>query len=486
MLVLEAGDRAGGLAARREFHPGFFASPAHSISHFSEKVTHDLDLPKYGFAPGDFDVLPNVALGTDGQHVTIGADLDGVAEADSATFREYSRLLNKCASALEPFWLKTMPRIGASGMRGAMTFAHLGLNLRRLGKADMREFLRIASLPARDLVDEFFENDLLKAALCWDSLIGGKMAPRSPNGPMLVELYRRNGESGGKHVVPPGGVGGLIDALAKSAVAAGAEIRYEATVSRIQMIGDENGLRAGGVVLRDGTVLESDLVVSSADPQRTFLDLVGVRHLDIGFTNRVRRLRCDGYVAKLHLALDGIPTFSGLDAPRGRLIMASSAEAIEVAFDAAKYGDLPDAPVMEVVVPSLHDSSAAPSGQHVLSGHVMYVPYRLKGGWNQTARDAMLSRCLDTLARYAPNVRETVLHAELLTPADIETEYGVTGGHWHHTEIAMDQMLMMRPTYEAAQYRTPIGRLFLCGAGCHPGGDLVGAAGHNAAQEILA
>ncbi|MEM7503992.1 MAG: NAD(P)/FAD-dependent oxidoreductase, partial [Pseudomonadota bacterium] len=351
VLVLEAADRAGGLASRREFHDGFFASPAHTLSHFSGKVVRDLNLSAHGFATGNADILPTVALSTDSAHVTINSDISGVDATDAEAFREYSRLLSACASALAPFWLKTMPRIGASGIRGAMTFAHLGLKLRRLGKADMQEFLRIASLPALDLVDEFFDNDTLKAALCWDALIGGKMAPRSPNGPMLLDLYRRHGETRGRHAIPPNGIEGLMNALTKSALAAGAEIRYAASVAEIRTNGDENGLRATGVRLSDGTELECETVVSSADPQRTFLDLVGVQNLDIGFTNRIRRLRCDGYVAKLHLALSGVPNFTGLDAPSGRLLMVPSPEAIELAFDDAKYGDLPSSPVMEVVIP---------------------------------------------------------------------------------------------------------------------------------------
>jgi len=167
------------------------------------------------------------------------------------------------------------------------------------------------------------------------------------------------------------------------------------------------------------------------------------------------------------------------------MIIAPDMDTIEFAFDAAKYGECPEKPVMEVVIPSVHDESLAPAGQHVLSAHVMYVPYKLKGGWTDVARDQICETAIDTIAQYAPAIREQIVHQEFLTPADLEQHYRVTGGHWHHTEFAMDQMLMMRPTYEAAQYGTPISSLFLCGAGCHPGGDITGAAGHNAAVEIL-
>ena len=226
-------------------------------------------------------------------------------------------------------------------------------------------------------------------------------------------------------------------------------------------------------------------MISSADPKRTFIDLLGARHLEIGFGNRINRLRSRGYVAKLHLALNNLPTFTGLDKPLGRMIMAPRLDTIEFAWDDAKYGRCPEQPVMEVTIPSLHAPDLAPAGQHVLSAHVMYIPYELDGGWTEARRTALQAQLLDSLCNYAPGLREQVLHCELLTPVDLERDWRVSGGHWHHGELAMDQMLMMRPTYEAAQYRTPVPGLYLCGAGSHPGGGVMGAAGHNAAREIL-
>jgi phytoene dehydrogenase-like protein len=378
-----------------------------------------------------------------------------------------------------------MPGIGSKRFSDIATFAKIGLKLRLIGKKDMREFLRVASLPARDLMDENFDSDLLKTVLSWDGLVGARLAPRSPNGAILAMLYRMSGASKGEHTMPVGGVAGLVSALCQAAESAGAEIRNNAAVDRILIEGSEDGLQTRGVQLADGERLEADRVISATDPKRTFLNMVGVENLDIGFTNRIRRLRCDGYVAKLHLALKGEPKFRGLERADSRMIVAPNLDAMEFAYDHAKYGECPDKPVMEVVVPSMHDASLAPPGQHVLSAHVMYVPYSLKGGWTDAARDQMLQRSIDTLSEYAPGIREQILHSEFLTPADLEQRYNVTGGHWHHAELAMDQMLMMRPTYEAAQYRTPVPGLFLCSAGCHPGGGLMGAAGYNAAREIL-
>lgn len=485
VLVLEASDVPGGLGASREFHPGFRASIAHTVSHFPEKVTRELKLASHGFESSS-NTLATIGLGADGQHVEVHqGSVSGISSNDSAAFKDYSRLMQRFAAALDPFWLKTMPRIGSVGLGEIMTFAHVGLSLRRMGKKDMREFLRIFSLPSRDLMDEYFDNDLLKATLSWDGLIGSKMAPRSPNGAVLTMLYRMAGGSAGGRAIPARGVRGLIDALTASAAASGAEIRCGAQAARILIDGSTDGPITNGVRLIDGETIEADRVISAADPTRTFLDLVGVEFLDIGFANRIRRLRCAGYVGKLHLALNGLPEFEGIEHPDGRLLIAPDMDAIEFAFDEAKYGECSTNPVMEIVIPSVHDASCAPSGHHVLSAHVMYVPYRLKGGWTDAAREKICERAIDTIARYAPRIREQIIHREFLTPQDLERDHRVTGGHWHHTELSTDQMLMMRPTYEAAQYATPIRSLYLCSAGCHPGGDIAGAVGHNAAHEIL-
>jgi len=475
VLVLEAADAPGGLAGTREFHPGFHVAAAHSVNHFASKIAADLGLASHGYQRSGQSLA---GLNADGDAVAVAHDgVNGASAGDAESYSKYLRLMQRCAAALEPSWLKTIPPIGSRSMSDLLSFAQLGLKLRLLGKEDMREFMRIASLPARDLMDEFFESDVLKATLAWDGLIGSRMAPRSPNSSVLAMLYRMSGESAN--------ITGLVRALQAAAEAAGVEIRCRAEVDSLVIDAGADGLEATGVRLANGEEIAADRVVSSVDPRTTFLKLAGVRNLNIGFTNRIRRLRCDGYVAKLHLALDGLPSFNGLDRPDGRMIIAPELDAIEFAFDDAKYGESSANPVMEIVVPSLQEAALAPDGQHVLSAHVMYVPYARKGGWTSDARKQIHDRSIDTIARYAPAIREQIIHSEFLTPADIEREYRVTGGHWHHTEFAMDQLLMMRPTYEAAQYSTPIPGLYLCGAGCHPGGDLTGAAGHNAAQEIL-
>ncbi len=479
VLLLESTDSIGGLAANREFHPGFKSSIPHIVNHFPNSVARKLDLQSHGLVP-DRDVPPVVGLSPEGKHVVIdGKDLRGVSDDDGSSWSAYNKQMQSFANALEPFWLKTIPRIGHNNFGDVLTFGRMGLNLRLLGKSDMREFLRVFSLPMRDLMDENFESDILKSLLSWDGLIGSKMAPRSPNNSVLTLLYRMAGKTTSTSV------GTLINALKSSAEAAGVEIRTGATVHRIRIAGDADGLKATGVHMEDGEVFEADRVISSADPQTTFLKLAGVENLEIGFTNRIKRLRCKGFVAKLHLALSELPDFGDIKDPGARMIMAPELDTIEFAYDDSKYGNWSETPVMEIMLPSVSDPSLAPPGQQVLSAHVMFVPYDLKDGWNNDARERLSEQLIKQIEQYAPGIGQLIMGRELLSPVDLERQFGVTGGHWHHTEMALDQMLMMRPTYEAAQYATPIRDLYLCGAGSHPGGDLTGAPGHNAAQEIL-
>lgn len=485
VILLESNDKLGGLAADREFAPGFHAPLAQTLYGLPAALVKDLRLADYGFevSPGALDL---VALSTRENPIIIGdATLCGASESDSAAYAKYRAQLKTFAGALAPFWSKTMPRIGMGTLKDLMTFGHMGLKLRLLGRDDMLEFFRVATLPMRDLVDEHFESESLRAALCWDGLLGSKMAPRSPNQAVLTLLNRMAGSHNGQHVIHRGGMAGFIAVLERAARAAGVVIQTGTPVAKIAIDSDEDGQRCSGVTFADGNTLSAARVVSSADPKTTFLKLVGAPQLEIEFSNRIRRLRCDGYVAKLNLALEDLPVFTDLARPDGRMILAPSMDSIEFAFDNAKHGELPEEPVLEVLIPSLHQSSLAPAGQHVLSANVMYVPAVLKGGWTDESRVALHARLMETLECYAPGIGDLVIAAELLTPADLEREYHVSGGHWHHAEPAIDQLLMMRPTYEAAQYRTPIDGLFLCGAGSHPGGDVNGNAGRNAAREIV-
>ncbi len=347
----------------------------------------------------------------------------------------------------------------------------------------MRELLRIGGMNVYDLLEEHFRSAALKGALGFDAVLGTNFGPRSP-GTVLTLLYRMAAEAAGDTALaqPSGGLGALCDALAKAATAAGATIRTSTPVAQILVESD----RAAGVVLESGERIAARTVLSSADPKNTFLKLLGARHLDTGFVRRVSHSRARGLAAKLHLALDRAPQFSGLQgaALGGRLLIAPSLDYLERAYNHAKYGEYSAAPAMEITVPTVNDPALAPAGKHVMSAIVQYAPYALKGGWPQE-RERFTNLCIDTVERYAPGLRGSIIAAELLTPVDIEREFRISGGHWHHGELAFDQFFMVRPVPGAAQHRTPLPGLYLCGAGCHPGGGVMGIPGRNAARQVL-
>ena len=349
----------------------------------------------------------------------------------------------------------------------------------------MREFLRIAAINIFDVLEEKFESPLLKGALALDAVLGMHAGPRSGN-TVLALLHRLSGAPDGQQVslaLPKGGMGAVTGALAASAQAHGAEIRVSSPVSSILLAGD----RVAGVRLESGEELAAQTVVSGADPKTTLLGLIGARNLEAGFARRVQNLRMKGTAAKLHLALSALPEFRGVPAAQAgeRLVIAPDPDYVERAFNPAKYHEYSEQPVLEITIPSVHDPELAPAGQHVLSAIVQYAPYDLAGSWS-AGRDRFLEIVLDMLERFAPGLRRQIVGVELLTPVDIEREFRISGGHWHHGELALDQYLMLRPVPGAAHYAMPLAGLYLCGAGCHPGGGVMGAAGRNAARVILA
>ena len=262
-------------------------------------------------------------------------------------------------------------------------------------------------------------------------------------------------------------------------------MRTGSPVASITLEGD----RVSGVELESGEQLAAGTVVSNADPARTLLQLLGARHLETGFVHRIRHFRTKGMAAKLHLALDGLPELcaaGGRSAPATRLVIAPDPGYIERAFDHAKYGECSPDPVLEITIPSIHDRTLAPAGRHVLSAIVQYAPFDPRASTDSAHARNSSSRTLGVLERYAPGLRRQVVASELLLPADIEREFRITGGHWHHGELALDQFLMLRPVPGAAQYAMPVNGLYLCGAGCHPGGGVMGSAGRNAARAVLA
>jgi phytoene dehydrogenase-like protein len=302
---------------------------------------------------------------------------------------------------------------------------------------------------------------------------------------VLTLLQRMSGQATGVTggvSLPEGGMGAVSEALANAARASGATIRTGSPVARITLEGD----RVAGVELESGEKLAAGIVVSNADPTRTLLTLLGARHLETGFVHRVRHFRSKGMAAKLHLALDALPVFARLkpELAGERLVISPDLGYLEAAFDAAKYGQCSPNPALEITIPSVHDRGLAPPGKHVLSAIVQYAPFDPRAS-TDSAREELLQHTLDVLERYSPGLRRHVVASELLLPADIEREFRITGGHWHHGEFALDQFLMLRPVPGAAQYATPVAGLYLCGAGCHPGGGVMGSAGRNAAKVVL-
>ncbi|MEP6546148.1 MAG: NAD(P)/FAD-dependent oxidoreductase [Gammaproteobacteria bacterium] len=486
VLVLEAAAQVGGAAVTREFVPGFRVSAgAHLLHLMPAELLRTLKLESHGLE-WSARAMSTTALVPGGARLSLGAEeaLRGLSPEDAEAYSVYAARMRRFAAALVPMFSGVPPRLGTTAWGDRMALLRLGWQVRKLGKRDMRELLRIGGMNVYDLLEENFHSAALKGALGLDAVLGANFGPRSP-GTVLTLLYRLAGECGAGASglsQPKGGLGAVCDALAKAAAAAGATIRTGAPVASIRVEGD----RASGVVLESGESIDALSVISSADPKTTFLRLLGPRHLDTGFVRRVNHIRSRGLAAKLHLALNRVPVFSGVSEAglRGRLLLAPSLQHIERAYNHAKYGEFSSAPVMEITVPTANDPSLAPAGQHVLSAIVQYAPYALKEGW-QSGRQRCIDAALDGLERYAPGLRASIVGAELLTPADMEAEFGMTGGHWHHGDLAFDQFLMVRPVPGAAQYRTPLDGLFLCGAGCHPGGGVMGIAGRNAAQEVL-
>lgn len=480
VLVLEAADEVGGGARTRRFADGYSVSAcAHLLYQLQPQVTNDLGV-KLDLAASS---LSTVALSLDGRHARLnGGRVDNVGDADKSALRDFHRRMTRFADLLQKFLNKPPPRLANGSKRDVLTLAELGFDLRRLGRNDMREFLRLIGMNIYDEVEERFESPLLKGAVALDAVLGTHLGPRSPN-TILTYLYRLSGQHG-RLSLPAGGMGSVAEALAQCARGFGATIRTGMAVSRIVV---ENG-RAAGVETEGGESFASRTIVSSADPKRTILDLVGSRHVETGFTRRIANIRSRGNAAKLHLALDGLPAIDGLEKKEfgDRLLIAPDADYVERAFNPAKYGEMSVEPVLEITIPSFRDSSLAPTGKHVLSAVVQYAPYGLKEGWSAAARDALRDKAIETIARYAPDLPQRITAAELLSPADLETEFRMTGGHWHHGELTLDQFLFVRPVAGAAQYRMPLDGLWLCGAGTHPGGGISGACGRNAARMILA
>jgi len=495
-LVLERREIVGGGAVTEEFHPGFRVSTlAHTLGPLRADIAKDLQLDKF-----DCEILspdPRVFVPTpEGKALHFyndvaktAAAIGGFSANDATKYAQFAESLAETAGFFSQLTSITPPAIDKPTPEDLWNLLKTGRGVRSLGKTGIFDLLRWGPMAVADFVAEFFETELLRATIAARGIFGTALGPWSA-GSTAVLLLRAAADAHpvGSASFPRGGLGSFTRALAESAKAAGVEIRTDAEVRHIRI---KDGA-VTGVVLAGGEEITADAVASGVDPKRTFFHLVDPSQLDPTFANRMKNFRANGTVAKVNLALGGLPTFAALDATEsslkslsGRIHIGHEIDYLERAFDASKYGEFSQAPYLDVTIPTILDPSLAPDGKHVLSAYVQFAPFKLKVGNWDTHRKDLGDTVIRTLASYAPNLPSLVEGMQVITPKDLETSYGFTGGHIFHGELALDQLFTMRPILDWARYKTPIRGLFLCGSGTHPGNGLTGASGANAAREII-
>lgn len=495
-LVLERRPIVGGAAVTEEFHPGFRCSTlAHAAGPLLPEIVRDMQLARYGLAM----IAPGARLcapAPDGRALVLYSDpvasarqIDTFSKRDAAKYFELHEALGCAAAIIGRLLSVTPPVIEKPSKQDIWQFVKVGRQVRGLGKKEMMRLLRWGPMAVADFAAEFFETELLRAAIAARGIFGAALGPWSAGSTALLLLRSAaDPHPAGSSAFPRGGMGALTSAMAAAAKQSGVEIRTGAEVERIQV---KDGA-ATGVVLAGGEEIAAKAVVSGADPRRTFLGLLDPVHLAPSFVVKMQHYRSNGIAAKLNLALDGLPEFAALKnssggetALAGRVHIGPEIDYLERAFDASKYGEFSPAPYLDVMIPSISDPSLAPAGKHVMSVYMQYAPYRLRAGDWTRQRDALRDTIVRTLAEYAPDLPSKILAAQTLTPKDLEDTYGLTGGHPFHGELALDQLFTMRPLLGWARYATPVKGLYLCGSGTHPGNGVTGASGANAAREIL-
>ena len=493
VLVVERRERVGGAAFSEEVFPGFtFSVFSYVVSLLRPEIIRDLELPRHGLhiLPLESTVtpLPNGDhLGQWNDHDQNRRELARHSLRDAEAYDQFGRLLHQMARAVKPLLGMMPPDPASLRARDLAGLARLGGHLRGLGAAQFHALHKLLTMSSADYLDEWFETEALKATKAASGIIGTLGGPRSP-GTAFVLLHHYMGELDGVFRAwgfAKGGNGSVSAAIASAARALGAEIRTAAPVAQVVI----KGGRAVGVALEGGEEIHARAIVSNADPRRTFLDLVGAGDLPEEFVAAIRRFRFRGASGKVNLALAELPRFTGLPdgGPhlRGAISISPSVDYLERAYDAAKYGDFSPRPYLDIVIPSLLDPAMAPPGQHVMSIFAQYAPYALTGGWTDARREAFGDAVVETLAEYAPNLRRAILHRQVITPADIERTVGLTEGNIFQGELTLQQMFFLRPVPAWARYATPVPGLYLCGAGTHPGGGVMGASGRLAAHAIL-
>jgi phytoene dehydrogenase-like protein len=496
-LVLERRPVLGGACVTEDLWPGYRVSRAAYVAGLLRPaIVRELELVRRGLHllrrdPSSFTPLP------DGRGLLLGSDAEANAreiaqfsDRDARRYPVYEAFLDRVARALEPLLDAAPPDPARPALRDLPVLARTALGLLRL-RRDLAAAAQLLLGPARAALESWFESEPLRGTLATDAVIGAWASPSTP-GTGYVLFHHVMGETGGARGVwayVRGGMGALSEAIAGAARAAGAEIRCEAPVRRVLL----EGGRAAGVELETGEVVEAGTVVSNADPRRTLLGLVPREALPAELAAGLEALDFRSGSLKLNLALAGLPSFAGRAGGkearpehRGTVHLgARSLDDLERAFEAARAGSLPERPMIELTLPSALDDSLAPAGRHVASMFVQWVPWQPAGSSWDAERDRFADRCLSLVDEVAPGFSRLVLHREVLAPPDLERVFGLSGGNLFHGAMSLDRLLFLRPLPGLARYRTPVPGLYLCGAGTHPGGGVMGACGRNAAREVL-
>lgn len=497
VLVLERRELVGGCAVTENLWPGFKVSTASYVnSLFRPEIIRDLELKRHGFemlprSPSSFTPFP------DGRSLMMGPDkemthreISKFSKKDADNLPKYEAMLERVADFIEPTLTQTPPNPWSMRPGDLIAMLKLGLGFKKLG-ADGQKAIEILTGAANPILDRWFESEELKVTIATDAIIGAFATP-SMAGTAYVLFHHVMGECDGARGVwgyVRGGMGGLSNAIASAAREKGVEIKTGASVARIMT----RAGRAAGVVLADGTEYEAKKVVSCLDANMTFLKLVDTKQLPPEFVEAVRSIDYASASCKVNLALSEAPNFSCLPGDkvgpqhRGTIHICPTRDYIERAFDPAKYGRISERPIIEATMASALDETVAPKGQHVMSMFTQYFPYKLAEGEGtlEENKQRYAERCIDLMTEYAPNFRRSVLHYQVLSPADLEAEFGLTGGNIMQGAMSLSSLSFMRPVPGYADYRTPIKDLYMCGAATHPGGGVMGACGYNAAREIL-
>jgi phytoene dehydrogenase-like protein len=493
VLVLERRHVLGGAAVTEEMFPGFqFSVCSYVVSLLRPEIIRELDLPRHGMEllplDGTFTPMPSGDyLWRVNDHYKSRREIARHSRLDAEAYDEYGKAMIEMGRFAKPILSLVPPDPTSLDPRGLLELLSIGKRFRQMRYHDRVNQVQLLTMSAIDFLDQWFETDVLKATMAASGIIGTFLGVRSP-GTAYVLLHHYMGEIDGAFRawgLSRGGTGAVSNAIASAAREHGVDIRTRAAVHRILT---KNG-RATGVALASGDQFDAEVVVSSVDPHNTFLKLMEPNGLPREFVDGVRRYKFRGSSGKVNLALDGLPSFSCLPGPgahlRGAISISPSVDYMEEAYDAAKYGRFSSRPYIDIVIPSLTDPSVAPPGKHVMSCFVQYAPYHLaEGNWDEQ-REAFGDTVIDTIADHAPNIRNLILHRQVLTPLDLEREWGLTEGNIFQGELTLEQLFFLRPVPGWAQYATPVDRLYMCGSATHPGGGIMGAPGRNAALKVL-